>query len=57
MRAEVVIEEEEEEGICNALCGVGNDAGVETSEAIAVVDFLCCVENAVVGFVWRGVGG
>lgn len=48
-RAYVVVEEEEEKGVCNALSGIGDCAGKETSDAIARVDLFGSVEDAIVG--------
>lgn len=48
-RAYVVVEEEEEKGVCNALGGIGDCASKETSDAIACVDLFGGVEDAIVG--------
>ena len=55
--AQVVVEEEEEERVCDALCCVWEGAGEEAGEAVAGVDFVDGVEDARVGFVWGGGGG
>jgi hypothetical protein len=57
VRAEVVVEEEEEEGVCDAFGGVGDGAGEETGYAVAGVDFLGGVQDAVVGVFGGGGGG
>lgn len=44
----VVVEEEEEEAISNTLCRIWADACEEARNSIAIVDLLCCIEDAVV---------
>lgn len=46
--AHIVVEEEEEEAISNTLCRIWTDACEEAGKSIAIVDLLCCVEDAVV---------
>lgn len=56
-RAQVVVEEEEEEGVCDALGCVGNGSSKETSNAVTRVYLFGGVEDAVVGILGGGVGG
>lgn len=55
--AYVVVEEEEEERVCDALSGVGDNSGEETSNAVARVYLFGSVEDAVVCVLRGGVGG
>jgi hypothetical protein len=55
--AYVVVEEEKEERVCDALGGVGDNSGEETRDAVARVYLFGSVEDAVVGVLGGGVGG
>lgn len=55
--AKVVVEEEEKEGVRNALGGVGDGASEETGDAVACIYLFGGVEDAVVRVLRGGVGG
>ncbi len=46
--AHIIIEQEEEEAIQHALGSVRPNTDEEAGDAVSVVDFLCCVQQAIV---------